>query len=93
MKGPLIQAIYFFIKIIDTLILARVILSWLQVSRNNKVIEILYQLTEPILGPIRNLLSKTPLGGPGMMLDFSPIIALFLMEFIGGVLVMLVQML
>ncbi len=35
-------------------------------------------MTEPILGPCRRMLDKSPLGG-GMMLDFSPVIALILM--------------
>ena len=33
----------------------RVIISWLPISRDNQLIRALYQLTEPILAPIRIL--------------------------------------
>lgn len=37
-------------------------------------------VTEPLMAPIRKLLYKSPLGGPGMMLDISPIIVLFIIQ-------------
>jgi len=48
-------------------------------GKNNPIGQLLHTLTEPILGPCRRMLDKSPLGG-GMMLDFSPIIALILMR-------------
>ena len=42
-------------------------------------------MTEPILGPVRHWMDKSPIGG-GMMLDFSPVIALFLMQVVSIVL-------
>ena len=52
--------------------------------RDGMLIQLLYTLTDPIIVPIRALLDKSPLGGSksGVMLDFSPIIAMLL---IGGV--------
>jgi len=50
-------------------LLARVLISWFQVDPHNPIVRVLYQLTEPLLAPIRRLLPST-----GMM-DFSPIIA------------------
>jgi len=55
-------------------ILARVLLSWIPVDRNNRFVIILYDITEPILGPIRRVMPS--LGG----LDLSPMIALLLVE-------------
>ncbi len=53
-------------------ILARVIISWLPISRENPIVQVLYGITEPILGPIRRVL-------PGMGgLDLSPMIGLLL---------------
>ncbi len=53
-------------------ILARVIISWLPISRENAIVQLLYGVTEPILGPIRRVL-------PGMGgLDLSPMIGLIL---------------
>lgn len=76
------NALIIFVEILDYLILARVFLSWIPISRDNPIIKFIYALTEPILAPIRNMLQKSPLGGPGMILDFSPIIAFFLIRFI-----------
>lgn len=74
----LIIAIRYFCNFLYALILIRVLLSWFPIPRNNKLIQLLYALTEPLLAPIRNIIRKSPLGGPGMVLDFSPIIAYFL---------------
>jgi len=56
------------------LILIRVILSWIPHDPYNQLIQLLYQITEPILKPIRELL---PLQSAGM--DFSPILAFFML--------------
>ena len=70
------QAISVFSQLLTYLILARVLLSWLpMISRDNGLIRMLYALTEPILGPIRKMLAKSPLGGAGMPLDFSAVFA------------------
>lgn len=51
-------------------IFAQIILSWLAPQNNNPAIGILYQITEPILKPARNLIP--PMGG----LDLSPILVI-----------------
>lgn len=76
------KSLSYLIRILDFLIFIRVILSWLPINRNNPFVNIVYVLTEPILGPIRDMIYKSPLGGPGMMLDFSPIIAFILFDII-----------
>ncbi|MCL2873517.1 MAG: YggT family protein [Defluviitaleaceae bacterium] len=76
----LIEALNWFFYILHVLIFVRVILSWVRIGRNSPFGAIVFALTEPILSPIRHALSKSPLGGPGMMLDFSPIIALLLLQ-------------
>ncbi|WP_058485443.1 YggT family protein [Defluviitalea phaphyphila] len=81
-KSILSVAIEIFFYILNMLIFIRVILSWFPINRDNPFVLIIYQLTEPILGPIRALMQKSVLGGKGLMIDFSPIIALFLLEFI-----------
>ena len=90
MNIVLIQSISLFANILYFLVLIRVILSWIPISRDNSIVNLLYALTEPILAPIRALISKSPLGGPGMMLDFSPIIAWLLIEFVKNLLIRLV---
>lgn len=71
-------------EIIQWMILARVIISWIPVPRDNKFIILLYQLTEPILGPIRTMIARSSFG-KNMMLDFSPIVALLLLSFLKSI--------
>lgn len=56
------------------LLLARVLISWVQVDPYHPVVRVLYQVTEPVLQPIRQAL---PSGGG---LDFSPIIAMLIVQ-------------
>lgn len=64
----LVQLLFEFYAIV---LLARVLLSWVQVDPHNPIVNLIHQLTEPLLAPIRNLLPQS--GG----LDFSPMVALF----------------
>ncbi len=74
MKFLFYRAVDILLAVIEFVIFARVIVSWLPIPRDNQLIRLLYQLTEPILGPIRSLVQKSAIGG-NTMLDFSPIIA------------------
>jgi len=62
------------VRVLDLAILARVLLSWVPVSRDNRLVLFILEITEPILGPIRRVVP--PLGG----LDLSPMIAWILIE-------------
>lgn len=89
MKSILIGSTIYFTQFIYFLIFVRVIISWLPVRDNNVIIKLVYSLTEPILAPIRKLIYKSPLGGSGLMIDFSPIIAWILIELIKRILISL----
>ncbi|MBC8590440.1 YggT family protein [Wansuia hejianensis] len=65
------------INLIEFLILVRIIMSFLNISPNNSFVSFIYEMTEPVLSPARNLISK--LGINTGMFDFSPIIAIFLL--------------
>jgi YggT family protein len=80
MEEILIRPIGFIFSIMQFAILGRVLLSWIQPERSHPAIHLLYELTEPILQPIRNLMSN--MGGG--MFDFSPIIALLLLNVLEG---------
>ena len=58
----LLLKIYFFA------LLASIILSWISPGGSNPAVYLLYQITEPVMAPVRKLLP--PMGG----LDFSPIL-------------------
>jgi len=85
----LIDAIAVFCRIMEVLIFVRIVLSWIRLPQGNRFRQLVYALTEPILGPIRALLAKSPLGGAGMPLDFSPLLAYLLLQFGSSLLIQL----
>jgi len=62
---------------LQIIVLARVILSWLPDQSGNKYVMFVYGISEQILRPIR---ANLPIQGGGF--DFSPIVAFFLIGFI-----------
>jgi YggT family protein len=68
-------------QILSLAILIRVLLSWVDPTGNMRVTQVLRDLTEPILAPIRNLLPNM------MMIDFSPFIAMLLLQMLGKLIV------
>ena len=71
----LIEIINLVFRLYSYAILARIVLSWIPLERNNLVVQFIYKITEPILAPFRIIL---PLGDMG--LDLSPIIVFFLIN-------------
>ncbi|NOX60582.1 MAG: YggT family protein [Chloroflexi bacterium] len=74
----LAQFIQLLFTILTWAIIIRILLSWVRINTSNPVVyrlmEILYQITEPILAPARQIIP--PMGG----MDFSPIIVLILLS-------------
>lgn len=65
-------------------VLVRVVLSWIRIPLPYAVERWIFDVTEPVLGPIRRAL---PLAGG---LDFSPFIALLLIQFAERILLQLI---
>ncbi|PYG89897.1 YggT family protein [Ruminiclostridium sufflavum DSM 19573] len=88
------RAIDIVLKIFEFALIARVLLSWLPISRNNKFVELLYTITEPVLAPIRNMLNRSSfLNNSALsMIDFSPIVAFLLCDVVRNVVVMILRM-
>lgn len=84
MNHIIIYAINWVLRIVEYAILARVIISWLPISRDNPLIRLLYQITEPILAPIRSIIQRSAFGR-NMILDFSPLIAFLLISLIRNI--------
>jgi len=87
--SALLTAVNIVFQVAALAILARVLVSWLpmagvRIDPFHPLIRFLYQITDPILEPIRRFATF------GMM-DFSPIVALILLEVIRRVLVMALQ--
>jgi len=60
------------------LLFLRVLFSWIPSVQNNFLGVFVYEVTEPILAPIRRLI---PMGG----LDFSPLLAFIILQIIQSV--------
>ena len=75
------RAIDYLLIFIQWAIFARVIISWIPIPRDNNIIRLLYQITEPILAPLRSIIQRSALGR-SMMLDFSPVLAFLIISFL-----------
>ncbi len=69
------------------LILIRVLLSWVNANPhrpaiNHPVVQVVYQITDPVLQPLRRVIP--PIGGT---VDISPIVALIAIEVLRRILV------
>jgi YggT family protein len=70
----LVLALYYFLQLVELLILARVILSWVaSPTSRNPAVRLIRDATEPILAPIRAILPGTG------SIDFSPMVAMFIL--------------
>jgi len=72
-----------FVQLYSLIILARVLMSWVNIDPYSPLARTIVELTEPVLQPLRNVLP--PAGG----LDFSPIIAIILLQVLGQFLISL----
>lgn len=79
--GTIFNAINLLLLVVEFGIFVRVIISWIPVPRDNQFIQLLYQVTEPLLAPIRGLLERSSIGN-NLMIDFSPWIAILIIEFL-----------
>ena len=66
-------------------IFIRVLLSWFPIDPRNSLVTILFDITEPILEPLRRVIPR--LG----MLDITPFVAILLVQAIGRLIVSRLQ--
>ncbi|MER2598432.1 MAG: YggT family protein [Caldilineales bacterium] len=75
MTAYLVQFILIFLNLLSWAILIRVLLTWIpNLSRDNPLVRLLSQMTDPILEPARRIIPAV--GG----IDFSPIVVLFIIR-------------
>ena len=63
-------------EVLTIAILGRVIMSWFSQGPTNMLTRILYQVTEPVLAPLRRIIPRVG------MLDFTPLVAIILLRLI-----------
>jgi YggT family protein len=81
----------FFVSFVDILfnvllfaILGRVLISWIDPMGNMRVTQILREITEPILAPLRSILPQVG------MFDLSPLVAMLLLQLLHGLLLQVI---
>lgn len=84
--NTLILAAFYLFRFIEMAILLDVILSWIMPGRRNVFIDLLHVFTDPFMMPGRKLQSII---APNLMIDFSPIIALILVDILQRIVFML----
>lgn len=66
-----------FLHLYELILLARVLISWVNPDPYNPIVQFLRTVTDPVLVPLRRIIP--PIGGT---LDLSPMIAILLIELI-----------
>jgi len=74
-----VSVLYTFLSILELLVIARVILSWVASPYSrNPVVQLIRGITDPMLEPIRSILPRT---GP---FDFSPMVLILVIQLLKG---------
>jgi len=63
-------------QVLTIAIFARAIVSWFPMTPGNRLVALLYQLTEPILAPLRRIIPRVGL------IDITPMVAIILLQII-----------
>ncbi|MBI4233811.1 MAG: YggT family protein [Chloroflexi bacterium] len=67
------QFVFYLTTVLYVAIIVRAILSWLPLSQNNPISTVVFQITEPVLAPLRRIIPRVG------AFDFSPVVALILL--------------
>jgi YggT family protein len=84
-RGVIMVLLQWTFLLLRTALIVRVVSSWFQVSPYSKWVRWAFSLSEPILGPLRQVIP--PLG----MMDISPIVAFFALSLLEGLVMSLVR--
>lgn len=72
----LYRVIWLLCEVLTFAIIARAILSWFSPRPTNRLAIILYQVTEPVLSPLRRIIPRVG------MIDLTPLAAIMLLQLI-----------
>ncbi len=72
--NPVIAEIFrAFLYILIIAMVARAILSWIPISRSNPFVQLIQQITDPLVEPVRRFMPRTG------MIDLSPMLVVILL--------------
>ena len=78
----LVTALSLLFRFLEAAIILDVILSWVMPGRGNAFTDLLHVFTEPFMRPGRMIQQRIM---PNLPIDFSPIIAFFIIDIIRGI--------
>jgi len=77
MSYILISVIQLVFQILYICLIARVVVSWLNFYSEGEIVRWIYNITDPVVRPIQQMIPPLSIG-----IDFSPLIAIFILGFI-----------
>jgi YggT family protein len=77
MSANLLQFIGLVLQVFSILVIARALTSWFPSARHHPIVQILYDITDPVMVPASRFIPR--LG----MIDISPMIIVFSFSYIG----------
>ncbi|MFQ3610575.1 MAG: YggT family protein [Fimbriimonadales bacterium] len=91
--GPIVDALILVIRVLVIIIFISVIFSWIRafggrVPRYNPVVRFIDRVSDALLDPIRQAQNRLlrSMGASHMPIDFSPLIAIILLQLLTGLL-------
>ena len=70
--------------LLNLAILLRVLFSWIRPDPYNQIVRLVYQITDPILDPLRR--HVPPIGG----MDITPMVAIVILELVRSIVLALI---
>lgn len=86
MQNFLILFLNIFFNLLIIALFIRILLSWFRISEDNFFVQILFNITNPILLPFQKIIP--PVG----MIDFSPIAAFIALEIVRELLIFAIRL-
>ena len=80
MNGSALEFIGFILQIFAYLVIARALTTWFPNARRYAIVQLLYQITDPVMIPLSKIIPRIG------MIDLSPMILVFGLLFISNVL-------
>ena len=77
MSSELLKFIGLILEVFSLLVIARALTSWFPNARHHPIVQILYDITDPIMVPASKVIPR--LG----MIDISPMVIIFAFSYIG----------
>ncbi|MFN8637760.1 MAG: YggT family protein [Chloroflexota bacterium] len=80
MMDFVVNFVYYLFTVLQFAIIVRALMSWFNPSLENPIVRFVYEITEPVLAPLRRIVPRIG------MIDITPIVAMLLMGLIMDVL-------